>query len=198
MSFNMLLEVLRTLEALATEVALVRFQGYMDANVRGDVVAFDGRSMAISPRTHQVEVVRTLTAHMTIADVFLEFRCQCQAPSRLGLVLVLGTSDLHTHIKLLGTRGALSTSNPLTLQVIDGTTRGGCRRSSGGLLQLLSCSTRRTRLSILFCHPFLKIDERDPPPRPCRIGALGSVLYKDKIGVQAEHKDSISLTECLG
>ena len=107
MSFNMLLEVLRTLEALATEVALVRFQGYMDANVRGDVVAFDGRSMAISPRTHQVEVVRTLTADMTIADVFLEFRCQCQAPSRLGLVLVLGTSDLHSHKAARHSRRAL-------------------------------------------------------------------------------------------
>ena len=71
-SFDMLLEVLWTLEALATKVALVRLQGDMDANVRGDVVAFDGRGMTIPPRTHQVEVVRTLAAHMTIADVFLE------------------------------------------------------------------------------------------------------------------------------
>lgn len=43
---DMFLEVLRTLEGLAAELALVRLQGNVDANVARDVVALDRRRAA--------------------------------------------------------------------------------------------------------------------------------------------------------
>ena len=46
---HMLLQILRTLEGLATELASMRFQGYVDSDVRGDVVAFDNLHIAICP-----------------------------------------------------------------------------------------------------------------------------------------------------
>ena len=70
-SLDMLLQVLGTLEALATEVAFVRFQRDMDTDVGSDVVAFDRGRMAIPPCTRQVEVIRTLAANMTLADMIL-------------------------------------------------------------------------------------------------------------------------------
>lgn len=71
MSLDMFLEILRTLEGFATKFAFVWFQGNMDSNVRGDVVAFDGGSAAATPLTRQVEVVGALAAHVSVTDVFL-------------------------------------------------------------------------------------------------------------------------------
>jgi hypothetical protein len=69
---HMLLEILRTLERLATEVALVRLQGDMDANVRGDVIALDRGSTAVAPLAGEVEVVGALAANMALTDVVLQ------------------------------------------------------------------------------------------------------------------------------
>jgi hypothetical protein len=41
MSLDVLLEILRSLESLATEVALMRLEGNVDADMRCDVVALD-------------------------------------------------------------------------------------------------------------------------------------------------------------
>ena len=67
----MLFQVLRTLEGLSTKVTFVWFQRYMDANMGSDVIAFHGGGATISPLTYQVEIVCTLAANVTLAEVLL-------------------------------------------------------------------------------------------------------------------------------
>jgi hypothetical protein len=67
----MLLEILRALEGLAAEFALVWLQGNVHANVRGDVIAFDGGGAALAPSAGEVEVVGGLAADMALANVLL-------------------------------------------------------------------------------------------------------------------------------
>jgi hypothetical protein len=67
----MLLQVLGTLERLATELTLVRLQGNVNTDVRGDVISLDCSSSARVPLASQVEVVCALTANMTLTDVLL-------------------------------------------------------------------------------------------------------------------------------
>ena len=74
---HMLLEILRAFECLSTEVALMRLEWDMDADVRGDVVAFDGRGAASTPLAGEVEVVGALAADMALADVVLAVRLSC-------------------------------------------------------------------------------------------------------------------------
>jgi len=45
-SLDVLLEILRSLESLATEVALMRLEGNVDTNMRCDVIALDGGDAA--------------------------------------------------------------------------------------------------------------------------------------------------------
>lgn len=71
MCLDVLLEILRTLERLATEVAFVRLERDMNADVRGDVVSLDGGGAASTPLASQVEVVGALAADMALADVVL-------------------------------------------------------------------------------------------------------------------------------
>lgn len=71
MSLDVLLEILRALECFATEVALVRLQGYMNSDVRGDVITLDGGGATCTPLTGQVEVVGALATDMALADVVL-------------------------------------------------------------------------------------------------------------------------------
>ena len=71
MSLDMFLEILGTFESFATKFALVWFQGNMDSNVGGDMVAFDCRGTATTPLTRQVEVVGALAADVSFADMFL-------------------------------------------------------------------------------------------------------------------------------
>ena len=71
MSFYMFLEVLGTLEGLAAKFASVWFQGDVDSDVRGNVVAFDHGHMAVTPCALQVKVVRAFASNMSIANVFL-------------------------------------------------------------------------------------------------------------------------------
>jgi hypothetical protein len=67
----MLLQILWALERLAAEVALVRLEGDVNADGRGDVVALDGGRSARAPLACQVEVVGALTPDMAFADVVL-------------------------------------------------------------------------------------------------------------------------------
>lgn len=71
MGLDVLLQILGPLECLATEVALVWLQGDMHTDMRGDVVALDGGSIAVAPLAGQVQVVGAFAADMALADVFL-------------------------------------------------------------------------------------------------------------------------------
>jgi hypothetical protein len=68
---DVLFQILGTLESLAAEVALVRLQGDVDTDVRGDVVTLDGGGAAVAPLTGQVQVVCALATNMALADVVL-------------------------------------------------------------------------------------------------------------------------------
>lgn len=68
---DVLLEILGPLERLAAEVALVRLEGHMDADVRGDVIALDRGGAALVPLAGEVQVVGALAANMLLADVLL-------------------------------------------------------------------------------------------------------------------------------
>lgn len=69
---DMLLQILRPLEGLAAELALVRLERNVNADMRGDVIALDRRRPARVPATGQVEVVGALAADMALADVLIE------------------------------------------------------------------------------------------------------------------------------
>jgi hypothetical protein len=73
----MLLQVLWTLECLSAEVAFVRLEWDVDADVGGDVVAFHGGRAAGTPLAGEVEVVCALAADMAFADVVLALRVSC-------------------------------------------------------------------------------------------------------------------------
>ena len=66
MRFDVLFQVLGALEGLATKLALVRLEWNMNTNVRRDVVALDSRGPARVPLTGQIQVVRALSAHMSL------------------------------------------------------------------------------------------------------------------------------------
>jgi hypothetical protein len=68
---HVLLEILRALESLSTEVTLVRLEGDMDSNVGSDMIALDRGGTALVPATGQVQVVCALASNMFLADVFL-------------------------------------------------------------------------------------------------------------------------------
>lgn len=72
MGFDVLLQILRPFESLATEIALVRLQRHMHADVRGDVVSLDCRCATVSPLAGEVQVVGRLATNMSLADVFLQ------------------------------------------------------------------------------------------------------------------------------
>ena len=57
MSFDMFLEVLRALECFAAELAFVRFERNMYANVGGDVITLDGGGATLAPGAGEVQVV---------------------------------------------------------------------------------------------------------------------------------------------
>jgi hypothetical protein len=70
----MLLEILWALESLATEVALVWFQRYVNANVRSDVITFDSGGAAVTPLAGQIQIVGALATNMALANVILQER----------------------------------------------------------------------------------------------------------------------------
>lgn len=71
MGLDVFLQILRALEGLATEVTLVWLQGDMHTDMRGDMVALDGGSVAVAPLAGQVQVVGAFATDMALADVFL-------------------------------------------------------------------------------------------------------------------------------
>ena len=73
MGLDMFLEVLGTLEGLATKFALVRLEWDVDSDMGSDVITFDSRGAATSPLAGQIEVVGRFTADVTLADMFLGF-----------------------------------------------------------------------------------------------------------------------------
>lgn len=68
---DVFLQVLRTLEALATKLTLVRLERNMDSDVRGDVVTFDGSCATRVPLAGEVQVIGALATNMAFTDVFL-------------------------------------------------------------------------------------------------------------------------------
>lgn len=71
MCLDMFLEILRPLERLPTEIAFVRLEGNVDADVGGDVVAFHRCCPAVTPLAYQIEVICALAPNMPLADVVL-------------------------------------------------------------------------------------------------------------------------------
>lgn len=71
MSLDVLLQILRPLECLAAEVAPMRLQRHMNADVRRDVVAFDNCDATGTPGASEVEIVGTFTTDVALANVFL-------------------------------------------------------------------------------------------------------------------------------
>jgi hypothetical protein len=67
MGLDVLLQILRALEALATHVATVGFEGHMDPDMTGDVISLDSLGVARSPRTSQAEIVSRLPSDMFLA-----------------------------------------------------------------------------------------------------------------------------------
>lgn len=120
MCLDMFLEILRTLEGLAAELALVRLQRHMDPDVGGDVVALDGGGPALTPGAGEVEVVGRLAADMALTDVFLfwSVRWVREGEQRARRI---------THIEGFGRVAALAASLPLTLQIFTGRVDTGRR-----------------------------------------------------------------------
>lgn len=118
----MLLQILRPLERLSAKVTLVRLQRHMDADVGGDVVALDRGRPAIPPTTSQVQVIRTLAANMTLADMLLGIP---RKSVHVGTSLTSAVMPMaQSYIKLLCAGGAIPTACPLALQRV-GPIRGG-------------------------------------------------------------------------
>jgi hypothetical protein len=70
-SLDVLLEILRPLEGFAAEVALVRLQGDVHADMRSDVITLDRCGAAVTPLTGEVEVVCAFAANMAFANMVL-------------------------------------------------------------------------------------------------------------------------------
>lgn len=75
----MLLQILRSLESLPTEVTFVWLQWNVHSDVRGDVVTFYSGGAALIPATREVEVVGAFATNMLLTNMFLDE----------GLVIVL-------------------------------------------------------------------------------------------------------------
>jgi len=63
---DVLLEVLRPLERLLAEVAFVRLEGHVHADVRRNVVALDGGGTTVTPCALKIQVVCALATDMTV------------------------------------------------------------------------------------------------------------------------------------
>jgi len=72
MCLDVLLEILGTLESLATELALVRLQGHMDSDVGGNMIALDCGGTALTPCAGEIEVISRLATNMAFTNMFIE------------------------------------------------------------------------------------------------------------------------------
>ena len=68
---DMFLQILRTFECLATEVATMWLQRNVNANVGSDVISFDDVDAALTPHALQVEVVGALATDVSFANMIL-------------------------------------------------------------------------------------------------------------------------------
>lgn len=66
---DMLLQILRTLERFATEVAFVGFEGNVNSDVGCNMIAFHGGCPTRVPAAGEVKVVCALATYMFLADV---------------------------------------------------------------------------------------------------------------------------------
>nr|POF15177.1 hypothetical protein CFP56_42065 [Quercus suber] len=138
---DVFLEILRALERLAAKVAFVWLERDVDADVGGDVVAFHGSGATGTPLTGEVEVVGTLPADMTLANVILNKDGSASIETGANRKEVLLIS---TYIESFGRVCSFAASLPLTSEVVDGRRmyRVWClhrrRRLLGLLLSLLS------------------------------------------------------------
>lgn len=107
-SFDMLLQILRALERLAAEVAPMRLQRHVDANVRGNMVTLDDRDVAVGPSTFQVEIVRAFTTDVNFANMVLE---------RISNVYNKVTTSV-AYIEGFGALSPLAAARPETLEWI--------------------------------------------------------------------------------
>lgn len=82
MGLHVLLQILGTLESLATEVALVRLQGNVNSNVRSNVITLDSGGAAIAPLAGEVQVVGALAADMALTDVVLSTNKYTATPKK--------------------------------------------------------------------------------------------------------------------
>jgi len=73
-----LLEILRALERLTAEIALMRLQRDVHANVRSDVIALDCGCAAVTPLAGQIQVVGALATNMALTDVIVELLSRWQ------------------------------------------------------------------------------------------------------------------------
>jgi len=73
----MFLQILRALEGLSAEVALVWFKRNMDTDVAGDVITLDSGGTAAAPLAGQAEIVCALPADMAFTDVVLRAKGVC-------------------------------------------------------------------------------------------------------------------------
>lgn len=131
----MLLEILGTLERLATELALVGLEGNMDADVGGDVITLDRGSTARVPLASEVQVVGALATDMALTNVLLE------AALSAYYVICDDTSRRSTYIERLRCGELLVAGVPAAHEVVLGgssSRRGG--RGAGG--------RRRRRLGV--------------------------------------------------
>ena len=71
MGFDMLLEILRPLEGLTTELASMRLEWYVNTDVRGDVIALYDSDTTVRPCASQVEIVGAFATNVGLADVVL-------------------------------------------------------------------------------------------------------------------------------
>ena len=72
MCLDVLLQILWALEGFTTELAFVRFERDVDANVGCNVVTLDGRGAASAPLALQAQVVCALAPDMALTDVVLK------------------------------------------------------------------------------------------------------------------------------
>lgn len=70
-----LLQVLGSLEGLATELALVRLEGNVNTDVGSDVIALDGGGATRVPLASEAQVVCAFATNVALTDVFLQECC---------------------------------------------------------------------------------------------------------------------------
>lgn len=71
MGFDVFLEILRPLEGLSAEVAFVRFEWHVNADMRSNVISLHGSGAAATPLASEVQIVCALATNMAFAYMVL-------------------------------------------------------------------------------------------------------------------------------